>query len=268
MSAERRNSQSYDPASSLKIGLSSLVTMAVAGGICQLGKIAGPIVETIIGMAGAVPSTYALLVNRLRSSPTSRAVAIAQNNLATNPMIVALLLGSLLVLVDSLVGVIIAVVAGETAAATAQFGASSNLQDQILLEGVASASRYIGPPLLIITAILAGRRAGHYIPTRPAPWFLISGGFYFVVRVFIVLVAGGFLSRLGIHASLGEFLLIYAIIALGLTLFLWLGSLWGRRSNDAFIGGRLLAKLPRDQRQAALDLLRESVGSLRPRQNS
>ena len=258
MTVEQRNLQAFDPAASLSIGISSLVLIAVAGVLCQVAKITGPLGEVLFGLASAIPATTALLVRRIRSSPMSRAASIAQNNLSTNPIIVVLLLGSFLVLLDSAIGGLVGAIAGATAATAKQFGATDAMMQKMQGEGFGIGS-IIAAPILIAGAILAGRRARHYIAARLLLCLLAAGALYYIIRMIIIFLAKGSLGSLGIGASIQAFALLYAILALGFVLFLWLGSLWGRRSNDSFVGGRLLAQLPRDQRQAALDLLRESV---------
>lgn len=213
-----------------------------------------------MGFAALIPPSGMVAYRHLRVPRKARALAIAQNRLTVQPVVVALILGASFLLVDSLIGGIIGLIAGDTAAAVLDLHGTHAQETYLLQQGLGS-SLLVAAPLLIAFAILAGRRASHYIQDNQFYWLFVAAAFYWLLRMLAVLAFRNALSSIGITLSIGRFALFYAATGILLALASWAGALWGRRSNDAFVGGRMLAQLPADERQAALDLLRDSVKS-------
>jgi len=252
----RDTDQAADPASSLPVALSTIAMIALVGLGCGLAKVPGTAVEPIIGISAALPTTMVLAVRRFRASPTSRAIAVARDGLIANPITVALLLGSIALLVDSFIGMIIGAVAGATSGAVLNIGGSGAAAQYLFKIGYDSGSLIYGIPMFFVSMVFIGRRAGHYLHGKKFWWLLFVGGSYLALKAIVLLSAG---DLVGVNR--GQAMLISVFGALITTLTAWLGALWARRSQDVFVGARLLAQLPIVDRQAALDLLRESVTS-------
>lgn len=104
--------------------------------------------------------------------------------------------------------------------------------------------------------VFVGRRAGHYLQSKQYRWLFLAGGVYWMLRATVLLIVGRYVGENPLQAVLNPL-----PVALIVVFASWLGALWARRSQDPFVGARLLGQLRLADRQAALDLLRESVTS-------
>ncbi len=75
-----------------------------------------------------------------------------------------------------------------------------------------------------------------------------------MLRATVLLIVGRYVGENPLQPVLNPLL-----VALIVVFASWLGALWARRSQDPLVGARLLGQLRLADRQAALDLLRESV---------
>ncbi len=252
----RDTDQATDLVSSLPVALSTIAMIALAGLVCSLAKVHEIAVESILGIAAILPSTVVLAVRRFRTSPTSRAIAVARDGLATNPIIVVLLLGSISFLVDTVLGVIIGGVAGATSGAVLNIGGNSQDAQHLYNVGFDTGSLIFAQPIFFVIMVFVGRRAGHYLHSKQYWWLFLAGGVYWILRATVLLIVGRYVGENPLQAVLNPLPVAPIVVFAS-----WLGALWARRSQDPFVGARLLGQLRLADRQAALDLLRESVTS-------
>jgi hypothetical protein len=213
----------------------------------------------VTAVFAAVPAAAVLLRHRLRTSPRQRATIIAAKGLATNPFVVAVLIGSFLVFMDSLFGGLVGAIAGSTASGAADMGATSSQVNTLAASGMATGAWLVALPAILLTALLAGRRAAHYIAGRKAPVMLAAAGIYVALRLSIVLALGGMLSEMGLANSFMAWLTVFTAVGVALAVMMLVGAWWARRSHEGFVGWRLLSQLSQDDRRAAMDLLADAV---------
>jgi len=257
-----QNDHSVEPVSPLPVLLATIGLIVVVGFACSKAKISQAAMEPIIGVAALIPPAGLQTYRRSRIAPQARALAVAQNARIISPVIVALIAGAVFILVDSLLGGMVGIIAGGTAGAVLDIGGTHADEIYLLQQGL-SGSLYIVLPILVVLAVITGRWASHYLQAKKLLWLLAAGAIYWTLRMSVILAFRSAIANdIGITVSLGRFALFYAAAALILTVSSWGGIPWARRSQDGFIAARMLAQLQVDDRKAALDLLRDSV---RPR---
>jgi hypothetical protein len=258
MSAVNVDKGGFDVSNSLPVVALTPIVSIVALLVSNAMELSDTAAGTMVSSAAGLPGAGALVLHRLRTTPRQRAEAIASDNMAINSFILLGVLGSLLALADSVLGGAIGMIVGTTVAAAADMGVTQEQQVQLAQLGF-GASFFVALPTLAIIAVFAGRRAAHYVEGNKLALLAAAAAFYVVIRLAIVFAAGGMLASAGVLSDFLSLAPVYLVIGFGLTLFLWLGAAWSRRTHEAFVGERLLAQLSPDDRRAALDLLREET---------
>src|SRR4051795_1358940 len=247
--------------------LSNTLTAMVGGPIlcvislwvCHTAGADATTTEAFSAIATALPASGLIIWRRLRSTPRDRAAAIAAYDLAMNPYVVAVLLGSFLVLADSLIGGAVRIIVGATAAGAWRYGVSSAGQHALIADGLGAAGVYVVLPGLLATAVFTARRAAHFIRRRKLLFLLVAAAIYWLLRMAIVGTRTRAIANLGFQQGMAVWAGIYGTVSVLLAIAMLLGALWSGGSPEAFVGQRLLAELDPDDRRAALALLRGEV---------
>jgi hypothetical protein len=193
--------------------------------------------ETSVAIIAASPPIIRQYITRFKHAPDAKSLPGYQRDLRVRPIGVALALGSTYLVADSVVGVVVL---------------QSSLSPGLLIV------------ILIVTyaaiGFFAGRHASYYLMRDKLRWLALATAIFVALRILIIAALFGKLA--GSLPSLEGGAITLAAACIVLIASSWLGAFWGRRSQDAFIGFRMLMYLPPEDRNAVVEMMQEEIGQL------
>jgi len=246
-----------DGVNSVWVAVGSLAAVALVGLFSAAAKLPESAVNTLTSLAAGVVPAATLTRQKLRRSRDARLrdLTVSSDVAVVNPVYVALVLTSVVLLVDSAINGLLGMVVGIA------FDTAGIADQQLLGAAVSRTILVVGIPITLLALFFIGRHVSHYLPRAALRWLVLAIVATIPVRVTVVLVLPEYLDQLGIRFSPLEAVIAYTVYAVVLFLPVWLGSLWGRRTRDSFTMVRRFHQLPPGDRAALLELVKSSAAS-------
>jgi hypothetical protein len=256
MVSAEATAKSPDVSNSLPVVMLTLILLLATGLLTRILDLPDSATGIITTAVPAIAIGIVLTIHEIRKSRAAKIMELASGELARNPILVALALGTFLAFVESALGAITGFIVG------------SSVQIAGNPDALGDAYAAVGPivivPLLLLVAFLSSRYASHYLERQKVIWLSAAIAVYILIRLFVVLLASDYLSRSNLAISVSTFLFLDVVMGLLLLFSAWIGSRWARRTHESFVVSRLFRKLNTEDRKAALELLRPAITSGHP----
>jgi hypothetical protein len=214
--------------------VTGLVVFGFAINIAHLSEFPA---ETSVAIIAASPPVIRQYITRFKRLPDAKDLTAYQRDLRVRPIGVALALGGAYLVTDSLAGV-------------------------VLLESSISGALAISIIIVIYAAIgfFAGRHASYYLTRNKLRWLALAVAIFAVLRLLIIAAFLGDVTKELPSLELGAITLASGCVLLVASS--WFGAFWGRRSQEAFIGFRMLIYLPPRDRKAVVEMMQEEIAQI------
>jgi hypothetical protein len=231
------------------------LVILVAFALTKTGLPEGIITPVSFSAGVALAGTWIRRRERAKAR-LDRVAEVEVGAIRSNPRTIMIFMAFMIVLLEGIVSIIlggIAVmsIAGTAAVLRARFSPELVLEVSNLIE---TKVILVALPLFFVAGLPLGKYAAHRL-RKPMRWFF--GAVILALLMGLGVDAVSFWAR-EVPFELGPRLVAHGLTSLTILLSFWLGHRWARKTQDAFLMGRLFQKVSGEDRAAVLDLLRQS----------